>query len=388
MDISFDAPHAQKTSTHFARHKVRPPIPYLIRLVIFLCLAASAHFAAAEAAPVAIHSAIKANLIEDIPLTGTVVAPTHSTLSASVAGLVTKRHAAIGDEVKTGQVLLELDDEIVKIELDGAQASLQSALANHAEAQRRVQEAAPLVKQNSIAATEMRARESQAKIAQAAVDRARAEVARRSAELKRHTIAAPFDGVISQRYAEVGEWVSPGREMYELVATHDVYLDFQVPQSIYPRVSGNANIFVNFDAIPNQQFAASIVSRVPVNNASARTFLIRARLVEQPPSITPGMSTHGTLQLQSSEQGVMVPRDAVIRYSDGRIVVWVVDLSEDEPTVSERIVTLGISSNGQVEIKRGLKPGEVVVTEGNEALRPAQKVKITNRGSLGSAQAL
>jgi len=251
---------------------------------------------AADAAPVSVARAAHAAILEDVPLTGTVTSAQTATLSAGVGGLVETLYVDVGARVERGQPLILLDTELADIALSGAKASLASAEAALNEAQRRVDEAQPLVQQNNIAASEMRTRESQVLIARAAVDRAKADVSQRAAELARHTVKAPFTGVISQKLTEVGEWVSPGSEVLELVAIQNLRLDFQVPQHYYPRVNPQAKIFVRFDAAPDSRYEAKIISTVPVSNPLDRTFLLRAELLAENLKITSGMSTHGVLQ--------------------------------------------------------------------------------------------
>ncbi len=330
-----------------------------------------------ELAPVSVIQAINAPLLEEVPLTGTVTSPQIATLSTAVGGLVAKVYLDIGATVEVGTPLLQLDSELAEIDLATARASLASAQANLAEAERRVAEAQPLIKSNNIAATEVRGRESQAKIAKAELDRVRAVVQRRTAELSRHTVKAPFPGVISRKLTEAGEWVSPGAQVMELVSTNNLRVNFQVPQIYYPRINNAANLFARFDAFP-EIVSCQIISTVPINNPNARTFLIQASLNEVVDKLTPGMSAQGVLHLRTNDEGVVVPRDAIIRYADGRIVVWAVNQDEEIPKVEERVVKIGLSAAGQVEIISGISAGTLVVTRGNEALQPGQQISIIN----------
>jgi multidrug efflux pump subunit AcrA (membrane-fusion protein) len=88
------------------------------------------------------------------------------------------------------------------------------------------------------------------------------------------------------------------------------------------------------------------------------------------------MSAHGTLRLNTGRRGVVVSRDAILRYPDGRVTVWVVNQGSETTTVSEQPVTVGHSFDGKVSITRGLKAGTVVVVEGNEALQEGQTVLV------------
>ena len=88
------------------------------------------------------------------------------------------------------------------------------------------------------------------------------------------------------------------------------------------------------------------------------------------------MSARAELRIGSGEQGITVPRDAVLRYADGRMILWVVDEKEGVPTAAERRVQTGFTFDGRVEIRSGLKAGEQVVVKGNEALQNGQLVVV------------
>jgi multidrug efflux pump subunit AcrA (membrane-fusion protein) len=86
----------------------------------------------------------------------------------------------------------------------------------------------------------------------------------------------------------------------------------------------------------------------------------------------PGMSVHAEVKLDAGRRGIVVPRDAVLRYADGRAVVWVAETVNGEDRAAERLVQTGLSFDGLVEITGGISAGERVVIAGNEALRGGQ----------------
>ncbi len=88
------------------------------------------------------------------------------------------------------------------------------------------------------------------------------------------------------------------------------------------------------------------------------------------------MSVSALLRIGTARQGEIVPRDALIRYPDGRTTVWVVEVDNDRYTASERLVKTGLGFDGVVEIVQGLAAGERVVIRGNEALQQGQQVRI------------
>ena len=89
------------------------------------------------------------------------------------------------------------------------------------------------------------------------------------------------------------------------------------------------------------------------------------------------MSARVELQLDSGQTGTVVPRDAVLRHADGRVLVWVVDTNNGTVTAIERRVRSGRTFDGKVEIVSGLEAGEEVVVRGNESLRVGQQVSVT-----------
>ncbi|MGD8558919.1 MAG: efflux RND transporter periplasmic adaptor subunit [Gammaproteobacteria bacterium] len=315
-------------------------------------------------------------VIKQVPLTGTVTSPTVGRLSTEVSGQVESIEVDIGDSVKRGSALLELDSEIEALNLRAARAATEEARAQLADAQRRFESAKRLRKQKTISQDEVDQREAEVNITKAVVERRLAEQQKQQARVERHAVKAPFAGVISDRMTDVGEWVEPGTPVLTLVAIDDLHVDFQVPQEFYPHIDDSSEVLVTLDAIPNRKFTAIIDAAVPVSDPNARTFLMRVTLDEKDLNITPGMSAHGTLRLNTGRRGVVVSRDAILRYPDGRVTVWVVNQGSETTTVSEQPVTVGHSFDGKVSITRGLKAGTVVVVEGNEALQEGQTVLV------------
>lgn len=341
---------------------------------------ATAPAAAQDQVKVNVAEAKQQELIEEIPLSGTVTTPKRALVSSQVAGLIVELLVDTGDSVDAGETLLRLDPVLSEIARDSAAANAQAARAALADSERRLEEAEALAKQNNIAASEVRTRKAQADIDAANLQVAEAEARRQRAELERHSIEAPFAGTVSRKLAEVGEWLSPGAQVLELVATDDLRIDFQVPQRFYPRIDNNTGLSVEFDAYPERTFAAVVHRTVPLSSDNARTFLLRTRLQdENPAALIPGMSASALLRLQVADSGITVPRDAVQRYPDGRVSVWLIEAVEGEDNtakVREQQIETGISFAEQTEVRKGLEAGQTVVTRGNEALNEGQKVQI------------
>ena len=325
----------------------------------------------------------RASVLQEVPVTGTVVSPSESRLSAEVEGRVTEVLVEIGDPVEQGAPLARLDPELARIELRRASAASREAREALGDARRRLAEAERLAAGNAFAESALLSLRSEVQVAEATLARLGAQEARARALLERHTVHAPFTGAITHKLASAGEWVSPGTPLLELVATEALRIDFQVPQEFYPRVRADARVAVVLDAAPDREWVGRVRSAVPRSDASARTFLLLVVLDDASAPMIPGMSASAKLRLDSGREGVVVPQGALRRQPDGRASVFVVAPESagtgDADTVAERRVVLGPNTEGGVEIREGLDDGAWVVVAGHEGLLDGQRVRVRRR---------
>lgn len=321
------------------------------------------------------------DIISEVSLNGTVNALRTSRLSTAVAGLVKEVRAETGDRVARGDLLIGLDNEQAEFGLQSARAETSEARARLQEAQRRLAEARSVGAGRNIAATEVSARQSEVAATEAALARLSAEQQRQQVMLDRHRIEAPFDGVISHRISDLGEWVTPGDELLTLVDISNLRLDFQVPQDYYQRVGDSSELLMQVDGEGQKPVALSIGALVPVSDSRARTFLLRATGPDTL-ALLPGMAVQATLRVNTGEQGLTVSRDAINRYPEGRVTVWIAEAAGDDLyEVREQRVEIGTGFANRMEIRSGLEGDEQVVVRGNESLEEGARVKLAERGS-------
>ena len=341
-----------------------------------LACACTSAFAATPRAPVVIAQPSIQAVVEQVPVSGTISSPRVARLSPEVAGLVTQVKVDAGDRITAGDTLLVLDATLASLAVEAAAATTELAREELADARRRLADAERLVKSRGIPETEVEARRSEVRADAATLTLREAEQRREQERLRRYTLSAPFDGVISRKLSEIGEWVAPGDQVLELVADRGLRIDFQVPQRYFSRIDANTRIEVRFASLPAQPLVARIGEIIPVSDPSARTFVVRVHLQQPDLPLTPGMSARGTLALATGEQSLVVSRDALLRHPDGRTTVWVVDGDGEQLSVSERLVRTGLAFDGQVVVRSGLDAGQRVVVEGNEALQQGQGVTL------------
>jgi membrane fusion protein, multidrug efflux system len=315
-------------------------------------------------------------IVEEVRLTGTVNALRSSRLSTAVAGLVNKVAVDTGGKVSQGDLLVGLDDEQAAFELAGARAETDEARARLEEARRRLDEARSLGRGN-IAATEVSTRETDVAAAEAAVARLEAAEERRQVLLRRHRVEAPFAGVVSDRSSELGEWVTPGDTLLTLVDTDHLRLDFQVPQEAYRRIGEGSELLIDGVGPEGDTVTAEIDALVPVGESQSRTFLLRA-IAPDGFAALPGMAVDAVLRVSVGDTGLTVSRDAINRYPDGRVTVWIAEpIDGGLYAVREKRVTTGIGFRDRVVITEGLEGHEQVVVRGNESLDDGMQVRIS-----------
>jgi len=349
----------------------------LLSLLMLWSLIAAQIILAATSAPVAVVTPTYQEVYREIRISGTVTSPRVSQLSVMIAGQVQTLSVDEGDLVRQGQELLQLDDELAGYDLAQVKARVRQEETRLRDARRRLEEAEALGPRGSIAATQIEDLRAEVALEESALIQAEAEAGYQQALLNRHELRAPFDGMISQRQVDLGEWVTPGQGIFELVAMDDLRLDFELSEDYLGQVSTGSDVSFTVNALPGQSFQGKVQAVVPVTDPGARTFLVRV-IPENPlPQLVPGMSVSALLRIATNQKALVVPRDAILRSQDGRIVAWVVKTGSDNQLVAEeRVVTLDQAFSGLVVVLSGIEPDDQVVVEGNESLQNGSAVTI------------
>lgn len=359
------------------------PVQYTVA-ALFGCLLAltSSPLMAQGGVPVTVSAVQRMPIFRQVPMTGTVTAARSARLSAQTSGLVQELYVDAGSRVEAGDILLELDPELATLQLQSADARAEQARQSLQDAQRRLREARELVPMRSIAESVVRDLEAEVAVDTAALQQARAEAGYQRAVLERHALRAPFSGVVSAKLTELGEWITPGQAVLDLVATDTVRLDFPVAEDFLPAIKQGSEVNYHLNAAPGNSYAGKVATVVPVTDPGDRTFLLRVLPGAEREELLPGMSVRATLLLPEGREGLVVPRDATLRYPDGRTVVWTVESGEGGQQVVENLVQTGLQFDGLVEIRTGLSAGAKVVVEGNEALQAGQTVQVRTAAAL------
>lgn len=194
-------------------------------------------------------------------------------------------------------------------------------------------------------------------------------------QLGLHTMRAPFDGYVSHEYTEVGQWLTRGATAVEVVELDEVEVEASVNEEAVGHLRLGVSARVEVAALPDVVFTGTVKRIVPQANARSRTFPVKVAVDNKVEGGTPllksNMFAKITLPVGKPEAALLVPKDAIVLGGPSP-VVFVVDGGKVKPTPVE----IGIADGEWLQVRGPLKPGQVVVVQGNERVMPGQDVNV------------
>lgn len=350
----------------------------ILRCLMLIIASAMANLASAQNTVVQVQEVLRAPLNQTVTLSGNLRSPKYTALSARVEGYINSIGVQAGDSVSAGQGVIQLDDEIPGLEHKRLQTVLKEAQSLMRDQQRRAEEAADLIEKDNFSRSQYEGLLAELSARQFRLEQFRIQTEIQQAQLERHVVRIPYDGVVVEKLVEVGQQINPGTPLLWLASMDPLWVEIRLPERYLGRIARGAA--VRIQAAAGASWVEGQVSRiVPVSADGSRTFLVRSELSNPDWRYAPGMSARMELSLDGKEGGaaLQVPADAISRRVDGETVVWVARESANEIRVESVRVTLGGRSESAVEITAGdLKVGDLVVIRGNEVLRTGQLVTI------------
>ena len=307
---------------------------------------------------------------------GTLIASKGIDVTPQVGGVVTEINFDSGQDVTKGQLLVKLDTAT-------EEAELRSIAAELANTEKELTRRQSLADKGIIAVTELDLLKTKKRVLEAGMDRRRAEVAQKF-------VYAPWDGRVGLRDIALGSYLAPGQKIVWLQKIDPIYLDFPVTEADYGRLTLNEKVTATFKAFPGQAFTGKIVTRDARVSGDSRMITLRAELANADGKLVPGMYADVRVDVGSAEEVVTVPQTAVTYslYGDNVFVVNAVKAKDkngkdvDELVIERRFVKAGPVRDGRVSIASGLKPGDQVVTAGQNKIDQGSKVVIDNSIAL------
>ncbi len=292
-------------------------------------------------------------------------------IAAGATGEVRDVKVRVGSLIKRGETLITIDEELADAQLKEALAAKSRVEEQRDQARRDVERAERLGPEIRPEAEVERLR-SELRTLEAQIASLDANIRSAREQLSRHRVRAPFDGIVSSRLTNPGDWVSPGTPVLEVVDSDEVEVLISASPSLLDNVETGKTAVLRRNDMTVPATVAGVVSAL-----EQRTRTIKLRLVpdEAAPWLIPGQVVDGVFSFSYSVDGaIIVPRDAIVPGAagdrvfiarDGEAVA--ADIKVLERTADEALVMV---ERGSISIK------DMLVVRGNERLRPQQPVRI------------
>lgn len=303
---------------------------------------------------------------DQVEALGTARANESLEITAKVTDTVVATFFQDGQYVKRGQTLLQLEDAEEQAELAIAQVRLH-------EQQREFRRIEDLVRQRTVAGSELDRLQS-------LIDSARAMVDQELAKIADRNIVAPFSGQLGFRMVSKGALVTPGTVITTLDDISTIKLDFAVPERFLSSLTKGSEIVALSDAFPGQRFVGKVASIDPRINPTTRSVTVRAHLPNNKSLLRPGMLLKISL-IKDSRDTLVIPEEAILTVRDQQYVYLV----DDSSKVVRQLVTVGQRRPGEVEILEGLSEGQRVISRGKLKVREGQQVSLQDEAWRGGA---
>ncbi len=275
-------------------------------------------------------------------------------VSSEVAGRVVRIAFREGSRVKAGDLLFQLDDAVLKAQLDQARANLALHEADYRRAE-------ALLADDAISQQER-------DTAYALWQLDKAAVALAEAQWRKTRIRAPFSGTVGLKRVSPGDFVQPGQPLVNLEQTDILKVEFPVPEKYAGQVTEGMAFVLTTDGAP-QVTTGRIYALNPQVNPDSRSLQVRGRLDNADGKLLPGLFARVKLTLKRTEGALFIPEQAVIPQAGANLVFKVVDGKAQMVPVR-----LGQRRTGWVQILEGLSAGDVVVTGGHQKIGPGSPV--------------
>lgn len=332
----------------------------------------SASIAKVVRPPVMVAASEQRDVVDRIRATGQLTAKAEATIAAQVMGQVTEIQVSEGEAVEAGTVLLVIDPERRQLEVAAAKAQLAEAQAELAVATRNYQRTKRLSKGNVASEARLDEDRTRESLARSAATGAEARLGLVLRALEDSTVCAPFSGLIARRHVSVGEYLSIGSALFDLVALDPIEVEFNLAEIDSSKVELGHPVEISIAPYPDETFAATVSMISPTIDPRTRTLRVKAELPNPDGRIRPGLFAHTDLGVSERRGVIVVPNDAVVQRADGAVVFRL----NDSGRVERLLVETGVHVEDWVEISSGLSQGDVVVVRGQARIDDGVAVSV------------
>ncbi len=319
----------------------------------------------------------------DVALPARTAPAEESHIYSRATGIVRARPVDIGDQVKKGDILAEIDAPEVGFQLEGAKASLMQAEARLSLARNELARARTLAPTRAIALEDIESRESTLREAEAEAAIAKAEISRLESVREFQTIRAPFPGIIAKRQVDRGDHVrgdqsSEEQWLYHLVRLDELRVEVDATAELALKVNLGEKAELTFPDLPGKTITAEVRRRTGVIDAASGTMRLELVLPNPDLALPAGLSGNARFSLPARPGTTLIPVNTLLNREGRAFVLRAVD-----GKVTATPIVPGRNLGPVLEVLSGLTPGDLVITSPNSLLREGDPVVVKESAPQG-----
>jgi RND family efflux transporter MFP subunit len=310
-------------------------------------------------------------IFQSITVPGRVVSKQRVNVSSARAGRLVKILVKEGDKVKRGQVLARLDDRELLSRLNRAKANLTAARQDISLAERTLSRLRKAHAKGAVARRFVEDAEVDLRSARTKAGIVVEEVKSATLDVEKQKVVAAFDGTITARYAEIGQWVGPTETLFTLVDESQREIEVRVDAADSVAIDVGQVVAVSSDAFPGLEWQESVV-RLGVaagGKSNANSVSVYISLGDDAPVFRYGQQVDADIRTAWNPNTLKIPFEALIS-RNGQTMVAVLQ----DGKVRMKVVEIGIEDFAMAEIKQGLNAGEMVILSKGRTLQDGDRV--------------
>ena len=346
----------------------------LIHLTLgFLLLRMTTAFAQ-EAPPALVSTEVVSShdFQQQLTLVGRTRARAESSIVSDVEGKVASIQAGEGQKIDRGATLVTIDSRRIALSLKAKRAEADQARAQAELAEKELQRAEELVETSIFPERNLDQAVAEAARAAARLQELDAEREQLELDLEEATIRMPFAGYTVKRLVDVGEWVSRGTAVFEVVDLSVIEVTLDLPERHLGKLALGSAVAMTLSGEQGQSYAGQVTGIAPSASETTHTFPVIVAIDYSDSRLGGGMLVRVAVNLEDTFASLAVPKDAIVRQGDRTLVYTVVD-------GKARPVTVRISSSLGTLVAitgEGLSEGQEIVVRGNERIYPGSSVRV------------
>jgi len=328
----------------------------------------------ATATAVEVEKIVLRDIMEFIESNGITKAWQEAEISPEVSGKIKSIFAEVGDELKAGDPIFKLNDELLKLQVEKAAALVTQLEGNYLSSKRDLSRKEKLYQDGVISELELDLAKAKEKADRGLLKGAEVSLKIAQRDLRESTIRSPINGNLAERLIDIGTTVSPQTKVASVVDTSKIRIRIGVSEKDIHKVRKGQLVKVYVDAFPDEGYQGRVLTVGMKADEASLTFPVEVKIINnQEPLLKPGMVARLKIQTGNYSMVTVIPQEVILT-EEGESFVFVV-----RDNVARKVkINTGPIIYSKVIVKNGLSAGDLLVTIGSHAISDGTKVMIKN----------